>query len=363
MVTPVKDGLWEWNLIKNTINFSPEWKAMLGYLDTEIGNSPVEWLHRIHPEDVESVRNQLTAHFSGQKPDFNSEHRLLHRNGSYLWVRVRGHTLTNSEGVKHLMIGFQVDLTPYRQSLHTIQIQRANVEPIVDAIPFPALIISEPEGIILYLNQQWEELMPRILPDCQNLVGQVYQEYFPLVPKLEGKPCSHDIQAKDNSQWLRAHIYPLTDYLQGFYLVCLVDITEHKQIELDLNNFLASTKVKPPTQPSLTKVFSFIEVNYREGIALKDVAKAVGYSPAYLTSMVQQATGKTVNQWITEYRMAEARLLLLKTNQSIQQIALSIGYKGVEHFIRQFRQNHAVPPQVWRKENLKKLNKSWTKNI
>ncbi len=350
MATPVKDGLWEWNLLKNTINFSLEWKAMLGYLDQEIGNSPVEWLHRIHPEDVEMVRSQLTAHFSGQTPDFQSEHRLLHRDGTYRWVRVRGHTLTNGEGVKHLMIGFQVDLTPYRQSLSTIQMQKATIEPVADAIPFPALIMSEPDGTILYVNQQWEELLPHIFP------GTTYREYFPAAPELNGKPCTHDLQTPDHAQWLRAHIYPLTEHFQGLYLTCLVDITAHKQVELDLNNFLAATKVAPPVQPSLTNVFSFIEANYREGIGLKDVAKAVGYSPAYLTSMVQQATGKTVNQWITEYRMAEARLLLLKTNQSIQQIALSIGYKGVEHFIRQFRQNHASSPQVWRKENLKRLH-------
>lgn len=357
MATPVKDGLWEWNLLKNTITFSSEWKAMLGYLDAEIGNSPVEWLHRIHPEDVEGVRSRLTAHFGGQTADFHSEHRLLHRDGSYRWVKVRGHSLTNEEGIRHLMIGFQVDLTPYRQSLSTIQMQRITIEPIADAIPFPALIMTEPDGMILYLNQQWEELLPRLFPQCQELIGQSYRQIFPAAPDLNGKACCHDIETQDHDQWLRAHIYPLNEHLQGFYLVCLVDITGHKQVELDLQNFLATTKVEPPVQPSLTKVFSFIEANYREGIALKDVAKAVGYSAAYLTSMVQQATGKTVNQWITEYRMAEARLLLLKTNQSIQQIAFSVGYKGVEHFIRQFRQNHASPPQVWRKEHLKQLNK------
>lgn len=352
MATPVKDGLWEWNLIKNTINFSLEWKAMLGYLDQEIGNSPVEWLHRIHPEDVASVRSQLTAYFNGQSPNFQSEHRLLHRDGSYRWVKVRGHSLTNGEGVKSLMIGFQVDLTPYRQSLSTITMQKATIESIADAIPFPSLIMSEPDSSILYYNQQWEEL----LPDCLDLDSKTYRDYFPSAPLLNGKPCSHEIQAEGSAQWLRAHIYPLSEHLQGLYLACLVDITEHKQVELDLNNFLVATRVEPPIQPSLTNVFSFIEAHYKEGIALKDVAKAVGYSPAYLTSMVQQATGKTVNQWITEYRMAEARLLLLKTNQSIQQIALNIGYKGVEHFIRQFRQNHGNPPQVWRKENLKQLN-------
>ncbi|NJO20555.1 MAG: diguanylate cyclase [Spirulinaceae cyanobacterium RM2_2_10] len=64
-----------------------------------------------------------------------------------------------------------------------------------------------------------------------DLIGKSYQEFFPVI--LDGKSCCHDIKA-DNAQWLRAHIYPLNDHLQGLYLICLVDITEHKQAEAAL---------------------------------------------------------------------------------------------------------------------------------
>ncbi|HKP11706.1 MAG TPA: GAF domain-containing protein, partial [Blastocatellia bacterium] len=45
------DGLWDWNLATNEMQFCPRWKAMLGYAANEVGNRPDEWLKRVHPED------------------------------------------------------------------------------------------------------------------------------------------------------------------------------------------------------------------------------------------------------------------------------------------------------------------------
>jgi len=103
-----------------------------------------------------------------------------------------------------------------------------------------------------------------------------------------------------------------------------------------------------PSSPKLSEVFHFIDANYHQPITLKDVAKAVRYSPAYLTDLVRHQTGKTVNRWIVERRMAEACSLLLSTDQSVDAIAEAVGYQNAGHFFRQFRQYHATTPQAWR---------------
>jgi AraC-like DNA-binding protein len=107
-----------------------------------------------------------------------------------------------------------------------------------------------------------------------------------------------------------------------------------------------------PSSPKLSEVFHFIDANYHQPITLKDVAKAVRYSPAYLTDLVGRQTGKTVNRWIVERRMAEACTLLLKTDQSVDAIAEAVGYQNAGHFFRQFRQYHGTTPQSWRKAQL-----------
>ncbi|MBW4508052.1 MAG: AraC family transcriptional regulator [Scytonematopsis contorta HA4267-MV1] len=82
---------------------------------------------------------------------------------------------------------------------------------------------------------------------------------------------------------------------------------------------IESTKLKTtesifPSIPRLPEVFEFIELNYHKNIKLKEVARAVGYSSAYLTDLVRKLTGKTVNNWIIERRLVAASTLLLETN-------------------------------------------------
>lgn len=106
-----------------------------------------------------------------------------------------------------------------------------------------------------------------------------------------------------------------------------------------------------PNVPQLRAVFDFIEANYYLPITLSEVAQVVGYSPAYLTNLMHRQTGKTVQRWIIERRMAAARSLLLETDCIVEQIASQVGYHNVVHFFRQFRQIHGITPQAWRKQN------------
>ncbi|MBD2107541.1 response regulator [Nodosilinea sp. FACHB-13] len=115
---------------------------------------------------------------------------------------------------------------------------------------------------------------------------------------------------------------------------------EPSQVSLSTNIF--------PVEPKLANVFCFIEAHYQKPISLNDVAQNVGYSPAYLTNLVQSHTGRTVKQWIIERRLAEAKTLLATTANSIRQIAEASGYSDAGYFTRQFRQFHGVSPQAWR---------------
>src|SRR6266699_4026901 len=105
------DGLWDWSLSANTVHFSPRWKAMLGYEEGEIGDRPGEWFDRIHDADRERVKEEIAAHQKGLTPHFESEHRVLHKEGSFRWMLSRGVAVHDASGKVLRMAGSQTDIT------------------------------------------------------------------------------------------------------------------------------------------------------------------------------------------------------------------------------------------------------------
>ncbi len=104
------DGLWDWDLVKAAVYFSPRWKAMLGYRDHEIGDQPEEWFHRVHPDDVGRLRKDLDTHLDGAVPHFQTEYRMLHRDGVYRWMVVRGVAERAADGTPARIAGSQTDI-------------------------------------------------------------------------------------------------------------------------------------------------------------------------------------------------------------------------------------------------------------
>ena len=110
-VQGANDGLWDWNLKTNQIYFSPRWKAMLGYNEDEIEDSPEEWFSRVHSDDLQRVKVEVAAHLKGHATHFENEHRVLHKDGSYRWMLCRGLAVLDADSLAYRMAGSQTDVT------------------------------------------------------------------------------------------------------------------------------------------------------------------------------------------------------------------------------------------------------------
>lgn len=104
------DGLWDWDLTIDRIYFSPSWKAMLGWEENEINDSPDEWFSRLHPDDVDRVRAHIDEYLKGRISHYESEYRMQHRDGGYLWMLARGLAVRDENGKAYRMAGFQTDI-------------------------------------------------------------------------------------------------------------------------------------------------------------------------------------------------------------------------------------------------------------
>lgn len=105
------DGLWDWNLTDDTIYFSPQWKAMLGYRETEIDNQFSSWFDCVHLEDQKQLKEDIQQHLEGQSLAFQGEYRVRHKNGSYRWMMYKGIAVRNASNEPMRLLGSQRDIT------------------------------------------------------------------------------------------------------------------------------------------------------------------------------------------------------------------------------------------------------------
>lgn len=120
-INGTSDGLWDWDLTTNDVYFSPRWKSMLGYKEDELENKLETWQKLVHPEDYKQALKDIEKSQSDPSFEYNTIHRLRHKNGSWVWVLDRGQTLFDDAGKAIRMVGFHTDITKIKQYEEELQ--------------------------------------------------------------------------------------------------------------------------------------------------------------------------------------------------------------------------------------------------
>ena len=105
-------GLWDWDLRANQVYFSPQWKEMLGYHNSENGDNIEAWFERIHPNDLKSALTSLSDHLKGETVSVSFEHRILGKDQVFKWILSEGKvTDRDDNGNPIRLIGINKDIT------------------------------------------------------------------------------------------------------------------------------------------------------------------------------------------------------------------------------------------------------------
>lgn len=108
-------GYWEMNPRTYAVEYSPEWKRLLGYADAEIANDHEEWISRLHPDDHDLVLSKIKAFQTAAASDYRMEFRLRHKDGNYRWIASRAVVTVDETGTPVWIRGVHLDITERKE--------------------------------------------------------------------------------------------------------------------------------------------------------------------------------------------------------------------------------------------------------
>ena len=88
------------------------WLSMLGYKEGEIAENIESVVQLVHPDDKYKVLAKWDEHVSGKTAHFEFEFRMLHKDGSWIWILDKGLVITrDASGIPVKSIGIHQDIT------------------------------------------------------------------------------------------------------------------------------------------------------------------------------------------------------------------------------------------------------------
>jgi diguanylate cyclase (GGDEF)-like protein/PAS domain S-box-containing protein len=140
-------GIWDWDMQRQATTFAPNWWAILGLpASTEAVNS-VEWVQRVHPDDVVRAKRDLSAHVRDPGVAYRSELRVRHADGHWVWVHAAGAIVeARADGKPARMVGMHIDISD-RKRLEVTLREAARTDSLTQ-LPNRAALMSHLDACI-----------------------------------------------------------------------------------------------------------------------------------------------------------------------------------------------------------------------
>jgi PAS domain S-box-containing protein len=238
------DGLYDWDIVNNTLYWSPRLKEILGYADDELDVDFDTFEALLHPDDREHTNAAIEAHLKNREP-FDVEQRLLAKSGEYVWTRARGQAVWDENEQPIRMVGSTTDITDRKRADEALAEERNLLRTLINNLP-DLIYVKDTESQYLVSNTAHMRFLGATTPE--EVVGKSVFELFPqeLAEQYytddqkviqSGQPLlkreERSVDEKGNSVWNLTTKVPLQDsYGKIMGIVGIArDITERKRVE------------------------------------------------------------------------------------------------------------------------------------
>lgn len=187
-------GIWEYNLKTGVLSWDETMYKIYGLSPSE-GNEAYElWASHLHPDDRPQAEKAVAAAINNLQ-DFDTEFRIIKRDGSISHLRGRAHVNRTEDGTPTNMMGVNWDVSEHRKLEETLSKQKELLHVTLESIG-DAVIATDLNQRVVFLNYMAELMTGWSNQDAQN---QALCDVFRLVDTKTAKPISIKVPDESNS--------------------------------------------------------------------------------------------------------------------------------------------------------------------
>lgn len=101
----------------------------------------------------------------------------------------------------------------------------------------------------------------------------------------------------------------------------------------------------------IENINDYIHSHYMENIGRNEIGAAFYLVPEYLSKLYKKRTGVNLKDYINDYRMEQAKKLLLSSRRSVSDIAVDVGFDNLSYFSTLFKKNIGMTPLEYRRQH------------
>ena len=229
------DGIWDWDLRRDTFEFSASWIKMFGLTPADTPTNFETWKSLIHKDDLHVLMKGVEQHLAGDTENLNTEQRVRHADGHYHWVVCKGKCIRDENGNPVRMVGRMT-------SIHERKLAEEERNRIFNLSP-DLICVAGLDGFLKQVNPAWEdklgwkseELTAR--PWIDFIHPEEKESFLAAVLKLEAGAASISMETRFrcNEESYRWISWKVTSHLENDMVYAVGrDITDMKHTEEQL---------------------------------------------------------------------------------------------------------------------------------
>ena len=144
----------------------------------------------------------------------------------------------------------------------------------------------------------------------------------------------------------------LTEYLIGNeYASALTSGLLKQLIAETLQKKKASAADRPSKSADAVKeVIEYVSQHYMEELTYERLAELFHFNSSYLNRIFKAHTGKTLHEFLFQYRLQTAMELLRSQSLTVKEVASLCGFPDPYHFTKTFKKHTGLPPSQYKQQ-------------